>query len=73
MSNKMTFNQKISMAASFLGISQAELAKRMGMSPQSLNNRMKTGKFSQEDLDNFASALEAEITVVVKLKDGTVL
>lgn len=38
-------------------INKTELAKRMGMSIQALNQRLKTGKFSDDDFQNFAKAL----------------
>ena len=44
-------------AMDIAGITQAELAKRMGTSPAALNKRIKTGKFSDDDFNNIAQAL----------------
>ena len=42
----MTISQKIKMALAYKGMSEAELARAVGSSPQAFNQRMKTGKFS---------------------------
>ena len=41
-------------------MTQAELAKKLNMSPPALNKRLKTGKFSDKDFQNIAKALGAE-------------
>lgn len=53
----MTFNQKLGMALSYLGMSQADLARAMGVSPQNLNSKLKNGKYNQEDIERFGKAL----------------
>ncbi len=67
----MKITQKIKMAAAYIGISEAELARRIGSSPAAFNQRMKTGKFSDEDLEKIAKALDAEIEFSITFKDGT--
>ena len=56
----MTISQKIKMALAYKGMSEAELARAVGSSPSAFNQRMKTGKFSSEDMEKIAAALEAE-------------
>ena len=46
----MTIPQKIKMALAYKGMSEAELARAVGSSPQAFNQRMKTGKFSTEEM-----------------------
>ena len=52
----INIQQKIDTACAIAGISQAELAKRMGTTPQAWNQRLKTGKFSDEDFRKIAEA-----------------
>ena len=67
----MTIEQKISMALAYRGMSQAALAREIGTSPANLNQRMKTGKFSTEEMDKIAEVLEAEYYFGFQFKDGT--
>ena len=67
----MTISQKIKMALAYKGMSEAELARAVGSSPQAFNQRMKTGKFSTEEMDNIAEVLEAEYFFGFQFKDGT--
>ena len=55
----MTISQKIKMALAYKGMSEAELARAVGSSPSAFNQRMKTGKFSSEDMEKIADALGA--------------
>ena len=56
----MTVKQLIDMSTAYDGITNAELARRLGWTPQILFNRMKTGKFSVEDWEKIGAALGAE-------------
>ena len=56
----MTVKQLIDMACAYSGISKADLARNAGWSPQSLSNRISTGKFSMEDWDTIGKALGAK-------------
>jgi len=67
----MTIPQKIKMALAYKGISEAELARTIGTSPSALNQRMKTGKFSSEDLERIAAALQATFFFGFEFEDGT--
>ena len=66
----MTISQKIKMALAYKGMSEADLARAVGSSPQAFNQRMKTGKFSSE-MDKIANALEASYFFGFEFKDGT--
>ena len=50
-------------------ISEAELARRLGISPQNLNNKMKRDNFSEKDLLDIANALDCTFSVSFKLND----
>lgn len=50
-------------------ISEAELARRLEISPQNLNNKMKRDNFTEKDLIEIGKALECEFKAVFKLKD----
>lgn len=50
-------------------ISEAELARRLGISPQNLNNKMKRDNFTEKDLAEIAAALDCTFTVSFKLND----
>lgn len=67
----MDIVKKIKTACAAAGISQTELAKRTGQSPQNLNQRFKTGKFSTPELEQIAAALGAEYHAFFVFPDGT--
>ena len=67
----MTVPQKIKMALAYKNMSESELARKIGTSPQAFTQRMKTGKFSAEDMEKIAEALEAEYFFGFQFKDGT--
>ena len=67
----MTVPQKIKMALAYKGMSESELARAIGTSPQAFNQRMKTGKFSSEDMERIAEAMGAEYFFGFQFKDGT--
>lgn len=67
----MDIKKKIKMAEAAAGISETELAKRLGTSPQALNQRLKTGRFTPDDLEKIAEALGAEFIFKFRFSDGT--
>ena len=67
----MTVQQKIKMALAYKGISESELARALGTSPQAFNQRMKTGKFSSEDMEKIAKAIGAKYYFGFEFDDGT--
>ena len=62
---------EIKTAAIHGDITLAEIAKKVGMSPQSFSNRMKTGKFTRKELDEIGKALGAEFISFFRFPDGS--
>lgn len=50
-------------------MSEAELARRMGISPQNLNNKMKRDNFTESDLREIAQALDCTYTASFTMND----
>jgi len=50
-------------------IPEAELARRIGESPQNFNRKMKRDNFTEEDLGKIAKALDCTFSMVFKLND----
>ena len=67
----MEFSTKIKMAEAVARMKEAELARRMDTTPQAFNQRMKTGKFKYDELEQIAAALGAELVVSFRFPDGT--
>ncbi len=67
----MDIGKKVKLALAYIGISEAELARRLEISPQSLNKRLKTGKFTAEELEKIAAALGASFALSFTFSDGT--
>ena len=59
------------MACTVTGISKTELGKRIGLSQSAFSQRLKTGKFSDEDFENMAKALGAKYFSGFVFPDGT--
>ena len=66
----MTVKQLIDMACAYSGMSKADLARNAGWSPQTLSNRINTGKFSMEDWEKIGNALRASVKIVIEVPDG---
>lgn len=47
-------------------ISDAELARRLGTTPQNLNNKMKRNNFKVSELEEIANALDCELEITFK-------
>lgn len=67
----MTVEQKINMATAYAKISQAEVARRMGISPANLNLKVKRKTLKPADLGKIATALGAEYRSYFEFPDGT--
>ena len=67
---KTTIKQKVEVACSLAGITITELGTRLGMSQQLMSNRLKTGKFTQEELEQMGKALGAEYKSGFYFPDG---
>ena len=48
----MDFSTKIRMGEAVAKMSEAELARKIGTTPQAFNQRVKTGKFKYEELES---------------------
>ena len=59
------------MALAYKSMSESELARAIGTSPQAFNQRMKTDKFSTEDMEKIAAALGAKYFFGFEFEDGT--
>ena len=46
------------------GITEAELARRTGQTPQNMNNKYKRNTFKVSELERVAEALDAELKIV---------
>ena len=46
-----------------LGITQKELAERLGLSSQALNNRLKRGTLRFEDLEKIAEVTDCKLSI----------
>lgn len=53
----MTIEQKINMALAYRGMSQAELARKIGTTPSNLNKKVKRNTLTKEELEKIAQAL----------------
>lgn len=67
----MDITKRIKLAITFAGISEAELARRLGTTPAAFNQRMKRARFTFEDLDKIAIALDAKFACSFTFQDGT--
>lgn len=67
----MNFSTKIKMAEVVSGMREAELARQFGTSPQAFNQRMKTGKFTYEEMEQIASILGCTWRAEFVFPDGT--
>ena len=66
----MNARQVIEMALAYAQLTKADLATRLNWSPQLLNKRLNTGKFTVEEWDQIGKAIGAECQVVFKFPDG---
>ena len=66
----MECRQFIKIATATAGITQAELSKRLNMSPQLFNQRIATGKFTLEEWQRIAAALGADFLIGFQFPDG---
>ena len=69
--SEITLQQKIKVACDMAGMSMSELGARMGMSQASISKRIKTGKFTQEELETMAHILGAKYKSGFYFPDGS--
>ncbi len=66
----MTISEQIKVLCVRCNVSEAELARRLGKSPQSLNAKLKRGTMTIEDLEKIATALGVEFKRMFILENG---
>lgn len=67
----MTTEQMIKMALTYSGITQADVARRLGTTPSNLNQRIKRGTITKDDLERIAGAIGAQFECHFVFPDGT--
>lgn len=68
---EISISKKIKLACTAAEITISELARRIGTTPQNLNQRLKVDKFSSEELEKIASALGCTFSVDFIFPDGS--
>jgi len=66
----MTISEQIKVLCVRSNISVAELARRLGKSPQSFNAKMKRESFTVEELEIIANVVEAKFMRTFELSSG---
>ena len=66
----MTISEQIKILCVRCNVSEAELARRLGKSPQSFNAKMKRESFTIDDLNEIADAVGVEFKRNFILKNG---
>jgi len=66
----MTISEQIKVLCVRSGISVAELARRIGQSPQNFNAKMKRESFSIKELEEIAGAVDSTFERVFVLPNG---
>lgn len=66
----MDISTKIRMSEAYVKISESELSRRLGKTPQSFGQRLKTGKFSSDELEQIGEALGAKFVCYFEFPDG---
>ena len=68
---KITIQQKIDMALAYAGnVTKKDIADKLGVTPSAFGQRLKTGKFTNEELEIIASVFDAEYISFFRFKDG---
>ena len=66
----MTVSEQIKVLCVRCNVSEAELARRLGKSPQSLNAKLKRGTMTVEELEKIATVLGVEFKRLFILGNG---
>ena len=66
----MTISEQINVLCARLNISKAELARRLGTSPQNFNAKLKRGSFTINDLESIASVSNIRFMRYFELNNG---
>ena len=69
---EIDIKQKLDMALAYSkDVTKKDIAEKLGVTPSAFNQRLKTGKFTQAELAQIASVLDAEYISYFQFKDGT--
>ena len=63
----------ITKAIGYSGVSQAELARKLGITPATFSNRLNKCRFSSDELEQIAAAIGAEYVEYFQFTDGVVV
>ncbi len=66
----MTITEQIKVLCVRCGVSEAELARRLGKSPQSFNAKMKRGSFTVTELERIADVMGVSFYRKFVLENG---
>ena len=69
----MTIEQKINMALAYKGMSQAELARKIGTTPSNFNKKVKRDTLTKEEMEKIARALGGSWRAEFVFENGTVI
>lgn len=69
----MTIEQQINMALAYKGMSQAELARKIGTTPSNLNRKVKRNTLTKEEMEKIARALGGSWRAEFVFENGTVI
>ena len=69
----MTLQQKIKAACELAGITLTELAEEFGTSQQNFSQRLKVGKFTQEELERIAKILHCTYKSGFYFSNGSII
>lgn len=71
--DSVTIEQKLKMALAYSGISQAELARRIGTTPSNLNQKVRRNTITKEEMEQIAATLGGNWRAEFVFDDGTVI
>ncbi len=66
----MDMAKKIKLAETYANMSEAEVARKLGKSPQAFGQRVRTGKFTSQELEEIAWAMGAKFVCHFEFPDG---
>ena len=69
----MTIEQKTNMALAYRGMSQADLARKIGTTPSNLNKKVKRDTLTKEEMEQIAQALGGSWRAEFVFDNGSVI
>lgn len=66
----MNSKQAVKMLMGAMGVTQTELAQRLGKTQQSISQKMNVGRFDADDLEEIAKAVGCKFDAAFILPDG---